>query len=182
MNQEKEKFYDLLLADSSNAKVAMELLKGNAELNTVIEAELLPVLLSAGKKTLKTLPKFIEQKEKFLFKALRNYTLKEWKSCPPLLASFTHLDLSKKPIKTIPESIGLLQNLQELNLSNKKLTRLPDAIGNLQQLKNLILDKNKLTVLPDTIGQLQNLEVLDLGKNELSSLPDSISNLQQLKN
>ena len=43
---------------------------------------------------------------------------------------------------------------------------LPDTLGNLQNLKGLDLFYNELNTLPDTIGNL-NLEYLNLGKNSI---------------
>ena len=45
------------------------------------------------------------------------------------LELLTNLDLSKRNIKDLPESIGVLKNLTVLKLSNNKLRKLPKAIG-----------------------------------------------------
>ena len=93
----------------------------------------------------------------------------------------TQLDLSRKHLCELPESIGILTNLKELNLYDNDLTSLPDWIGNLTNLEKLSLGSNKLTSFPESFGNLTKLETLDLSKNKLTSLPDWIGNLTELE-
>jgi len=69
-----------------------------------------------------------------------------------------------------------------LNLYKKGLTSLPNTIGNLTSLKELYLENNQLTSLPDTIGNLTSLKELQLGSNPLTSLPENVKKaLKKLK-
>jgi Leucine-rich repeat (LRR) protein len=79
---------------------------------------------------------------------------------------------------TIPNSIGLLQNLKELTLYGAL-----DA-AYLIRMDSLDNTKNPLSViknLPNELGQLKNLEVLDLGRNGLKYFPPQIEHLIHLK-
>jgi Leucine-rich repeat (LRR) protein len=78
------------------------------------------------------------------------------------LELLTNLDLSKRNIKDLPESIGVLKNLTVLKLSNNKLRKLPKAIGELKKLRNLQCENNLIEELPSTIGDLPDLMILNL--------------------
>ncbi len=110
-------------------------------------------------------------------------------------------------IRTLPASIGNLQNLQELRIfellslsevfceilcslqSLRKFTiislrstSLPGAIGRLQNLEELdIRDASHLTSLPEEIGDLKNLKTLAITYSKLRTLPSSIGRLQNLE-
>ena len=58
------------------------------------------------------------------------------------LELLTHLDLSKRNLKDLPESIGVLKNLSVIKLSNNRIRRLPKAIGELKKLRNLQCENN----------------------------------------
>ncbi|HYC59678.1 MAG TPA: COR domain-containing protein [Thermoanaerobaculia bacterium] len=91
------------------------------------------------------------------------------------------LDLSNRPIATLPREIGTFRTLRTLKLPNTGLRKLPAEIGQLQELEVLVLDDNGLTELPSTIGRLQNLQELSVADNHLAELPDSIGELGQLR-
>ena len=78
------------------------------------------------------------------------------------LELLTHLDLSKRNLKDLPESIGILKNLSVLKLSNNKIRKLPKAIGELKNLRNLQCENNLIEELPSSIGNLSNLMILNL--------------------
>jgi leucine-rich repeat protein SHOC2 len=91
------------------------------------------------------------------------------------------LDLSRKTLEKLPDSIGNLINLQELYLQYNELESLPDSIGNFINLQELYLQYNELESLPDSIGNFINLQKLYLQNNKLESVPDSIGNLINLQ-
>lgn len=93
----------------------------------------------------------------------------------------TYLDLSYLSIHTIPQNIGMLDNLERLYLHNNELTSLPLSIGELYNLVGLYLEYNKLSSIPDNIGMLYSLERLSLYNNELTYIPDAIGDLYNLK-
>jgi Leucine-rich repeat (LRR) protein len=97
------------------------------------------------------------------------------------LLSKTSINLYRKGLSALPESIGNLQNLEWLRLYNNNLSSLPESFGNLQHLQGLDLSYNNLSSLPESFGNLQHLQGLVLYNNNLSSLPESIGNLQNLQ-
>jgi internalin A len=68
-----------------------------------------------------------------------------------------------------------------LNLSRKNLTELPESIGQLTQLQYLDLFNNQLTEIPESIGQLTQLQLLDFSFNQLTQLPEFLLHLASLK-
>jgi Leucine-rich repeat (LRR) protein len=93
----------------------------------------------------------------------------------------TYLNLYKKGLMSLPETIGQLTSLKALYLPGNQLTSLPDTIGNLKSLFNLSLDSNKLSSLPKTIGNLKSLQFLSLSFNRISGgLPDLVGDLKSL--
>lgn len=98
------------------------------------------------------------------------------------LKSLTNLNLWNNQLTSLPESIGNLTSLENLDLGNNQLTSLPESISNLKSLTNLNLKLNRLNDLPESIGNLTSLKNLDLKGNKLSSLPESICNLKSLTN
>jgi len=78
------------------------------------------------------------------------------------------LDLRVNELTTLPESIGLLQDLKVLELAHNQLTTLPESIGLLQDLGRLGLAHNHLTTLPESIGLLPSLISLNLTRNYLT--------------
>ena len=93
----------------------------------VIETELLPILNSVGKKTLGTLPDFIENLDEYLSQIIieNPVTFNKYWSTNKLIISLA----------------------KELNLNDNQLTSLPKEIAQLQQLKSLNLGENPLTSL-----------------------------------
>ncbi|XP_072540318.1 leucine-rich repeat-containing protein 40 [Salminus brasiliensis] len=97
-----------------------------------------------------------------------------------LLPALVVLDIHDNQLRTLPASIGELEQLQKLNLSHNKLTELPLELWNLTNLRCLHLQQNLLEQLPAALGQLCHLEDLDLSNNKLITVPDSLSNLNNL--
>ncbi|KAH7661453.1 P-loop containing nucleoside triphosphate hydrolase protein [Dioscorea alata] len=98
-----------------------------------------------------------------------------------------YLDLSRTCVTSLPEEIGMLQELQYLNLSFSSLISLPWALGDLNKLKYLYCFKaKKLQFIPvDLIARLKNLNVLDLYLTCIvfseEELLDDLPNLSNLK-
>jgi Leucine-rich repeat (LRR) protein len=78
------------------------------------------------------------------------------------LRNVTSLNLRRKNLRELPESIGFLTNLKDLDLPENEFTKLPDSIGLLLKLQHLNLRSNTLTSLPESIGNLSNLKELNL--------------------
>lgn len=90
------------------------------------------------------------------------------------------LDLSRRALDALPESLRELTALTELKLADNRLTVLPDWLGDLTSLTRLGLGGNHLTALPDSLGDLTALAWLGLSGNQLTVLPESLRNLTAL--
>lgn len=115
----KENVYQLLATGGDNIKVVLQLLKGPPELKKAIEEELLPVLKIMGKKTLRSLPKLLEELEEQFKKAFRKEKVDVWLNAPFIrqqLSKLTTLDLSWEDLEVLPSSIGQIAHLTALNL------------------------------------------------------------------
>ncbi len=93
---------------------------------------------------------------------------------------------SKEPIppskvKSLPGTIGKLQNLEELDLSRNGIKSIPSQIASLQKLKRLALDYNNIHELPAFVGNFKNLQELSVCSNGGIKLPKSLANLNGLK-
>ena len=55
-----------------------------------------------------------------------------------------------------------------LNLWKKRLRRVPDSVWERTELETLVLAENELSEVSEQIGRLQRLHGLDLGHNELT--------------
>ena len=96
----------------------------------------------------------------------------------------TFIDLQYNNLRgTIPDSIGIMNELTVLALGGNQLTgTIPDSIWNLTKLSILFLQENELQgILPDSIGNLNQLVYLSLSQNKLNgTIPDSIGKLTKL--
>ena len=98
-----------------------------------------------------------------------------------MLESRLELDLRRKPITQLPESIGRLTALQTLEISYTQITQLPESIDRLTALEYLDLSDTQITKLPESIGRLTALKELSLGGEKITELPESIGNLSSLE-
>ena len=92
-------------------------------------------------------------------------------------------DIGLCEIRSLPESIGHLNNLTSLDLSGcSSLVSLPERIGSLVNLTTLDLSGcSELRLLPECIGNLTKLTSLNLtGCQYLRSVPESVGNLTEL--
>ena len=95
--------------------------------------------------------------------------------------SDTNEPIPPSSVKTLPGTIGNLQNLEELDLGRNRMTSIPSQIASLQKLRRLALDYNEIHELPSFIGSLKNLQELSVCGNGGIKLPKSLSNLNGLK-
>ncbi|NGX39309.1 MAG: E3 ubiquitin-protein ligase sspH2 [Chlamydiae bacterium] len=91
------------------------------------------------------------------------------------------LNLEKKQLTYLPESLGEMRDLKELNLSANGLTLLPKFLHKFSSLEKLDLSDNRLSILPEFLGELTSLKTLYLGLNELTVLPESLGKLRSLR-
>ena len=119
-------------------------------------------------------------------------------------AQVFRLQLYRKNLLSLPESIGTLYNLQKLYLTsnelkdlpksfthlgklthlyarNNRFKKFPESLLTLPRLTSLYLSGNKLRKIPDEITQMQGLQILHLSNNRLKSLPKQIAQLKNLR-
>ena len=97
------------------------------------------------------------------------------------LSALKRLNSSYRTMRSLPPSIGLLQNLEILQLEACDLQDVPEEIGYLVNLKLLNLGNNPITSLPNSIGNLKNLERLDLFATDITKIPDVCWKLIKLR-
>jgi hypothetical protein len=68
-----------------------------------------------------------------------------------------------------------------LNLWKKHLGHVPESVWERLDIETLVLADNDLTEIPAKIGELRNLRMLDLGHNALAVLPDALGDLEGLR-
>src|SRR2546422_2657286 len=93
----------------------------------------------------------------------------------------TNKPTAPSKVKSLPSTIGKLQNLEELDLGRNVIKSIPSQIASLQKLKRLALDFNDIHELPPFVGNLKNLQELSVCANRGIKLPKSLSNLNGLK-
>src|SRR6266478_6613261 len=69
---------------------------------------------------------------------------------------------------------------RNLNLWKRGLGRVPDSVWSQTELETLVLADNGLTEVSERIGELKNLRMLDLGHNALATVPEAIGELRGL--
>jgi Leucine-rich repeat (LRR) protein len=199
-NLELEKKGIITLIESwnnDNIILALEILKGNPELNKAIKEhykELLKVIFSRV-----VLDDFLNFPQKLANEIRANKPLPRTKLIENILAhvpitrlslsamgiefvpwwifkmpQLIELDLSSNNIKTLPSEIRQLNNLLVLNLNHNLLQGIPQEIGELEKLEKLQLDFNYIEVIPEKLGNLHNLLWLCLEANKIEILPKSL--------
>lgn len=99
------------------------------------------------------------------------------------------MNLGRNPIREIPNSFSLLQNLERLWLDDCQLSGpIPEEILCLQNLLELRISNNALTMIqPDDesrdkgIKRLSNLKLLCLDGNKIENIPHDLVYLTQLQ-
>ncbi len=99
----------------------------------------------------------------------------------PTDLSDTNKPIQPSKVKSLPGTIGKLQNLEELDLGRNAIKGIPPQIASLQKLKKLALDYSDIHELPSFVGNLKNLQELSVCGNGGIKLPKSLSNLNGLK-
>jgi hypothetical protein len=189
--------------DKANLDLAVQLMKGNAELRKSMKSYLQPLFDAMPDKLrllkdLHQIPNYIGSIPLNKFNPTDD--LKEFlQSMPIQRISFSYRKLELIPswifslkqlrylllqdcgIKELPAAIGNLENLEQLNLDQNKLTTIPETIGQLHRLRKLQLDFNQITELPETVGSLSQLEWLCLENNKIEALPKACLQLSNLR-
>jgi Leucine-rich repeat (LRR) protein len=93
-----------------------------------------------------------------------------------------HLNLWKKSLGRVPDSLWDQTDLETLVLADNDLSELSDRIGGLRKLRMLDLGHNRLTCVPDALADLGSLtDFLYLHDNRLTSLPSALERLTKLR-
>src|SRR3974390_1197620 len=96
--------------------------------------------------------------------------------------STPHINLWKKQLGTVPESVWEHENTETLVLADNGLREVSEKIGQLKKLRMLDLGHNQLGSVPDALGDLIGLtDFLYLHDNRLSGLPPSLARLTLLR-
>ena len=82
--------------------------------------------------------------------------------------------MSRNRLSTLPNAIGMLENLKQLRLHTNKIATLPDSMTALTNLEVLTLRDNQIAFgdAPDIVTALRELKTLTLGKNKLKKMSD----------
>lgn len=91
------------------------------------------------------------------------------------------LNLSRKNLKEIPESVYQRKDLKVLKLYGNQIDSISPRIAELIDLEKLYLGKNKLKTLPSEIALLKKLKVLSISNNLITSLPNEIGEMESLE-
>lgn len=164
--------------EAANATLALQLLKGDKELEQKVIDHYRPVLFASNRRTLRALPAILQQLK--AGKGTMNARM-QLGSVPEIHGFIKKIALNGEFLEELPEWIRALPNLKELALSDCSLEELPEWIGELTKLTFLSIADNQVRVIPASIGNLTQLKVCYFSENNLETLPDSIRNLQQLE-
>lgn len=187
MNTEQENLFGLIESwEESNIKIALQIIKKNADLKAATEERYMPLLTFVGAKSLaslKSLPKKLNA-TKFLTK---QWLPDEHSKAVLKTIPIDEITLGNKSMAVFPEWLCYLSKLSILDLRNSdswraknknKIEVIPDAIKHLENLEELYISRVELKVVPETLMTLSQLRVLDLHYNKIEKLP----NLSPLKN
>lgn len=120
------------------------------------------------------------------FSVIQNLNLShnQLKSLPDgmgICQQLTSIDVSHNSLKKLPADFkAVMSSLKLLNISNNPFENIPEAIWS-ATLEELHASSIGLKELPSEIGQMVNLMVLKIGENQLKKLPPSFSELSKLK-
>src|SRR5262249_4902506 len=93
-----------------------------------------------------------------------------------------HMNLWKKRLGRIPDTLWEETGLTTLVLADNDLTEVSDQIGRLRHLRMLDLGHNLLASVPDALGEIEGLsDFLYLHDNRLATLPESLARLTRLR-
>ena len=91
------------------------------------------------------------------------------------------LDLSGRGLASVPKAVSQLTEVEVLDLSRNPIKTLPQHLCNLQNLKTLKLSWCDLIEIESVVICLTSLEELDLSSNKFDTLPQDLSKLKHLK-
>jgi len=93
-----------------------------------------------------------------------------------------NLNLWKKRLGVVPESVWEQTALETLVLADNELTEISPRIAGLKKLRMLDLGHNLLSAVPETMGELSGLtDFLYLHDNRLTALPAGLGRLTRLR-
>jgi Leucine-rich repeat (LRR) protein len=182
---------------NDNITLALEILKGNPELNKAIKEHYKELLKAVFSRVV--LDDFLNFPQKLANEIRANKPIPRLKLVENILPhvpitrlSLSAMDIDTVPwwvykmtqlielqlptnnIKTVSPEIKQLQNLIVLNLNHNLLHEIPEEIGELEKLEKLQLDFNYIEVIPEKLGNLHNLKWLCLEANKIEILPKSL--------
>ncbi|MBI5355786.1 MAG: leucine-rich repeat domain-containing protein [Candidatus Aenigmarchaeota archaeon] len=82
------------------------------------------------------------------------------------------IDISNNNVKSIPQSIGKLEDLHKLDISRNSIVEIPQSLKNLKKLRELDVSGNSLVEIPEFICCFRYLVSFDASDNALKYLPD----------
>ena len=86
------------------------------------------------------------------------------------LGDLTFLNLSRNPIRQLPDRFGELPFLQSLFCNTMRIERVPPSLGTLQHLTTLSIQNNRLVDV-SMLTSLPSLTELELQNNQIAELP-----------
>ncbi|MCH2045834.1 MAG: leucine-rich repeat domain-containing protein [Saprospiraceae bacterium] len=207
METVKEKFYNLLLEGEDSVKEALAILndKSNAALKKEVEGELIPVLKTVGRKTLRSLPKFMKTISESFSDLAEEEQFVWLEKCPILLEAIKetililgesrslillgklknieklYLEIYDDQFEQLPESLGGFKYLEKLEISSEEFIKLPNSITQLESLRELSLSIDQLESIPETVFKLKSLEELEVVNSDIKILTASIAQLKKLR-
>jgi Leucine-rich repeat (LRR) protein len=93
-----------------------------------------------------------------------------------------HLNLWKKHLGSVPDSVWEREDAETLVLAENGLSEISERIGRLRKLRMLDLGHNELKEVPAALGDLAGLsDFLYLHDNQLKALPASLVRLARLR-
>lgn len=205
MQKEFEKIYQLLINNEADAKVALQLLKGQPNLEEQVKIYFAPLLKIFNKAKIAAIPSIIkkirsqkESKTQFLHLLqdptfsnllrnrehliIKNYSLKELFN----LGDFPNLKRleihSNKLLTKLPSFLGNFPKLDLLQIYGNKFQEIPDSFfDSIPPIQSIHLNNNKLVSLPKSLEKLKKITILNLSKNELTTIPDYFGAFPLLK-